>query len=249
MTKWLRADLHIHSALSPCADDEMTPNNIVNMATVLGLQVIAVTDHQAADNVPAIMQLAKRAGIICVPGIEVQTKEEVHLLVYFPECSILQAFAEQIQAHFAEDWPASSFFGRQLIMDAEDKVVGEHSALLLQSTRLSLDQVWQVATRWGGVCVPAHLDRPAFSLLSQLAFLPASLPVSTVEYSQSYCAEHGLPLDDTVPLCITSSDAHALSDMVTVGGILLHPELPTPHAICNILQRGDRDQVRVYYVG
>lgn len=246
MSEWQRADLHLHSALSPCADDEMTPNNLVNMAKVLGLAIIAVTDHQAADNVPAVMQVAARTGIICLPGIEVQTKEEVHLLAYFPELAELQSFSREVQAGFSDRRRASVYFGRQLIFDSADQVVGEHPSLLQQSTGLTVEQVWAAVERHGGCCVPAHLDRPAYSLLSQLGFLPKTLPIATVEYTQGYLARHPRWPTMEDPLVITSSDAHSLAQMVTAGTSLLHASLDDPRAICQALRVGDRTRVRSY---
>lgn len=244
MNDWLKIDLHIHSSLSPCAEDEMTPNNIVNMARLLGLSIIAVTDHQAADNVAAVMQVAARYGITCVPGIEVQTKEEVHLLAYFPDVLKLQHLAQVVQAHFADDRPASPYFGRQLIVDEADHIVGEHRALLHQSTMLTVEQVWELAEQFGGCCVPAHMDRPAFGLLSQLGFLPKTLPIATVEYSQAYFARQGDRFTDQEPLAIISSDAHALAQMVTPASSWLRGMFRTSGQVCQALKEGDHRNVR-----
>lgn len=246
MSEWQKADLHIHSALSSCADDEMTPHNIVNMAKLLGLKVIAITDHQAADNVPAVIQVAREQGIICLPGIEVQTKEEAHLLAYFPHVASLLCFAEKIQVEMGSKRAASAHFGRQLVLDRDDRVVGEHPALLHQSTMLTVEQVFYLTTELGGCLVPAHLDRPLFSIQSQLGFLPTTLPIATVEYSQAYFARCGVMCFSGRLLAITSSDAHSLSQMVTLGNSWLHASLFDAQSICEALRCGDRQKVQAY---
>jgi len=104
--------------------------------------------------------------------------------------------------------------------------------------------VWGLVEQLGGCCVPAHLDRSAYSLLSQLGFLPKTLPIATVEYSQAYFAKQGALFTDLEPLAIISSDAHSLAQMVTPGSSLLYKTLCTPQAICQALKEGDRRHVR-----
>lgn len=246
MTDWRKADLHIHSALSPCAEDEMTPNNIVNMAALLGLSVIAVTDHQAAENVAVVAQLAEARGMICLPGMEVQTKEEVHLLAYFPELGELLCFAEHVRRSLIASLRPSAFFGRQLILDCHDQISGEYPILLQQSAALSVEQVYGLVDELGGCCVPAHLDRQAFSLLSQLGFLPRNLPIATVEYTQSYYQRFRSGSHSEGRLAITSSDAHSLGQMITLGNSWLHARLDSPQEICQALRRGDERSVQSY---
>lgn len=246
MTDWRKADLHIHSALSPCADDEMTPNNIVNMAELLGLSVIAITDHQAALNVAVVTHLAEARGMICLPGIEVQTKEEVHLLAYFPELDKLECFAAKVRDSLLRTLPPSPLFGRQLVFDAGDRVIGEYPVLLQQSAALTVEQVCGLIEQLDGCCVPAHLDRPSFGLLSQLGFLPRALPIGTVEYTQSHYLRAKPSTANEPRLSITSSDAHSLGQMITLGNSWLHAALRTPKDVCRALRWGDRRMVHSY---
>ncbi|HOO13429.1 MAG TPA: PHP domain-containing protein, partial [Bacillota bacterium] len=121
----LTLDLHIHSALSPCGDNDMTPNNIVNMALLKGLDAIAVTDHNSAENVEAVMKLGFEKGIVVVPGMEVQSKEEVHLLCYFSDLDRALGFQQRVYDNLeGENNP--DYFGDQLIMDEMDRVVGHN---------------------------------------------------------------------------------------------------------------------------
>ena len=203
-------DLHIHSALSPCGDEDMTPNNIVNMSLLKGLDVIAVTDHNSCGNVRAVMEAA--AGrILVVPGMEVETAEEVHILCYFP--SIGQA--EQMEQTIRENRPIvknrPDIFGRQLYLDAQDRIVGQEEALLVASSGLRIEQVFSYARKYGGVPVPAHIDRTSYSVVSNLGFLPPELQAGAVEITAAN--REAMEKDYPGQYILTSSDAHYLGDI------------------------------------
>lgn len=223
MPRWLKVDLHIHSALSPCALPEMTPNNIVNMAAVLGLDAIAVTDHLAADNVPPVFHLAERKGILCIPGIELQSKEEVHLLCYFLSCDALLKFADYILSLLDHELRLPQQLGQQLIFGQRDELLGKKELFLHQSIPLSIEEIWRLAENYGACCLPAHLDRPAFGLLGQLGFVPPELPVRTVEATLVRARE--LQQSGDYSAVIAASDAHSLEQMVTPGHTHLHHSL------------------------
>lgn len=238
MDDWLPVDLHIHTALSPCADNQMTPNNIVNMAKLLGLKVIAVTDHQAADNVRSVRQLATRAGILCIPGMEVQTREEIHVLCYFADMDTLDSFAAKVDASLDQRFAANVRFGDQLVLGENDEVLHGKRVLLSQSADMSLEQVWALVERLDGCCIPAHIDRPAYSLLGQLGFMPADIRVDTVELSM-HGAINGwmLPhLGRVGSNIITSSDAHSLEQMVVPGHTRLAPEIASVEDILLVMK-------------
>lgn len=246
MSRWLRIDLHIHSALSACALPEMTPNNIVNMASVLGLDVIAVTDHHAAANVLPILDLAQQAGIICIPGIEVQSREDVHLLCYFQTYQPLRAFTDFVTSLLDPQIQLPKNLGKQLIFDETDTIIGEESRFLHQSIPLSTEELWRVAESFGACCLPAHIDRPAFGILSQLGFIPPSLPVKVVEVTMGQLARPSkhLPLDGMA--VITASDAHSLEQMVTPGHSQLHPSLNSVTRIWQWLRNPQIDLLRSF---
>ncbi|NLW16472.1 MAG: PHP domain-containing protein [Firmicutes bacterium] len=244
MRRWLKIDLHIHSALSPCALPEMTPNNIVNMAQVLGLDVIAVTDHHAAENVAPVYNLARRKGIICIPGIEVQSKEEVHLLCYFAALEPLLDFSNHILTLLNQQLTIEAGVGQQLIFDEEDRVIGERKPYLHQSIPLSIEEIWYLAEKYEACCLPAHLDRPAFGLLGQLGFIPPGLPVQTVEVTLSRAAE--LAQGGKYGAVITASDAHSLEQMVTPGHTYLHPSLNSVDSIWHWLKKPEQQLVKTF---
>jgi hypothetical protein len=208
-------DLHIHSALSPCADRDMTPNNIINMAYIKGLDAIAVTDHNSAENLPAVMKLGKERGIIVVPGMEVQSREEVHMLCYFPSLDQIMDF-QQVVYDNLEGKNNPEYFGHQYIMDINDRVVEESDRLLIGSTGLSVEQIAKEVAVRGGKVVPAHVDRKAYSIISNLGFIPRGLGIRTVEVSNKKNREQLLiefPFLEKYNI-IRSSDAHCLQNIM-----------------------------------
>ena len=203
-------DLHIHSALSPCGDEDMTPNNIVNMACLLGLDMIAVTDHNSAANVRAV-QKAAEGKIKVVPGIEVTTMEEVHTLCYFPDADSAEDMGNLLKKHIGNIKNRPDIFGRQLVVDEDDVVLGEEELLLISAVNLSIYDIQKETKLRGGIFVPAHIDRSSYSILSNLGFLPPDLPVDGIEITGGADKELKETYKDYGIL--TSSDAHYLGDI------------------------------------
>lgn len=203
-------DFHIHSALSPCADEDMTPNNIVNMARLKGLSMIAVTDHNSCGNLRAVMQVAADDPLV-LPGIEIETAEEVHILGYFPSIRQAEAMEKRIKEHLPFIPNRPEIFGRQLYMDADDTVTGEEEGLLVTATTLGVPDVFSMVQDLGGVAVPAHIDRSSYSILSNLGFLPPELAIRTVEIT----AKNRAQLEERYKslTILTNSDAHYLGDI------------------------------------
>ncbi|NLJ40154.1 MAG: PHP domain-containing protein [Clostridiales bacterium] len=199
-------DLHIHSALSPCAEDDMTPNNIVNMALLKRLDAISITDHNGCDNIEAVIKAADDR-IIVVPGIEVQTREEVHLLCYFNEVDKLLDFEDIIKDKLPNIKNDPKVIGNQLIIDEKDEIVGERQYMLISSIDMSLDQVLDEVQKREGAVVPAHIDRSSYSIISQLGFIPENLGIGMLEISQNN-NKHFMDLPNDRMLF--SSDAHYL---------------------------------------
>ncbi len=208
-------DFHIHSALSPCADEEMTPNNIVNMALLKHLDIIAVTDHNSCRNIPAIMEVGKNNGLAVIPGMEVQTKEEVHIICLFKRLEAAQKFEEIVYNSLPEIQNNEELFGTQLIMDERDNITGKVEKLLLSSTCLSVNDVFILVRGLGGICIPAHVDRNSYSIITNLGFIPPSLKVKTIEFSKKNSPENILKRYSFLKKYnyIVSSDAHFLWDI------------------------------------
>lgn len=204
------ADLHIHSCLSPCGDDDMTPCNIAGMAKIKGLDIIAVCDHNTARNLPAVQRVCEAYGLLLLPGMEITTKEEVHLLGYFPTVDIALEFGEMLRAHLPQKKNNPRFFGRQLVMNEDDEVIAEEDALLIGAADLTLKAAAEQVTAFGGVPVPAHINRGSNGLLINLGLMPDTPFYTTVE-----AARH-LPCDESALRgrhVLHSSDAHYLGDI------------------------------------
>lgn len=213
----LMVDLHIHSCLSPCAEMEMTPNNVVNMAWLKGLDAIAVADHNRALNLPACAQVAQARGLLLLPAIEVACREEVHMLCYFPTLAQAQAFDNWLYDKLPPLPNRPDFFGEQWVLDEEDQHMATEPRLLVQATQASLAQVAAQVQALEGVAVPAHINRGANSLLGVLGFFPPDVCFSAVEVDPR-AKPPSQPLGGYTIL--HSSDAHRLAEIAEPGHAL-----------------------------
>ena len=175
-------DLHIHSCLSPCGDDDMTPANIAGMAAVKGLDVIALTDHNSCRNCPAAMYHGERYGVTVIPGMELTTQEEVHVICLFPTLKDALAFDALVYKKLMPIPNREDIFGKQQIMDQEDRVIGTVENLLINATSISFDDVFPLAASYGGIAYPAHVDKASNSLLSNLGFVPPGSSFACAEF-------------------------------------------------------------------
>ena len=208
-------DLHIHSCLSPCGDDDMTPANIAGMAAVKGLDVIALTDHNSCKNCPAILKHGEEYGITVIPGMELTTAEEVHVVCLFPALGDAMAFDGYVYEHLLPIKNREDIFGKQQIMDADDQVTGNVERLLIGATDISFDQVFGLVESYRGIAYPAHIDKPTTSLLSNLGFVPPDssftcAEISTFDHLHQIQKEHPYFLQCKM---LSSSDAHYLEDI------------------------------------
>lgn len=197
-------DFHIHSCLSPCGDEDSTPNNIVNMALIKGLNVIALSDHNTGKNCPAAIAVGKKNGLVVLPAMELTTSEDIHVLCLFERYEDLQKLEAHIQRTRLRVKNRPEIFGRQLILDENDEVVGEEEDLLIVSSGVSVEEVASLVEGFGGIAVPAHIDKQANSVIAVLGAFDRSLGFSLVE-----CAADGVV---DLPR-ITDSDAHYLWDI------------------------------------
>ncbi len=216
MLKECPADLHIHTCLSPCADDEMNPINIINMAKLLGTRILGICDHNSAKNVRAVIEAAENYDILVIPGMEVQSVEEVHILCFFETLEEILKWQDYVYNHLPKINNNPRFFGSQLIVDKEGNVVGEEQQMLLTSTDLTVEQISNKVIELNGLCIPAHIDKRAFSLWGQLGFIPQGLAINAVEISRNISEKDfkkKFQFHNKYTI-ITSSDAHRLIEMV-----------------------------------
>ena len=209
------ADLHVHTVLSACAETEMMPEFILERAQELSLTLIAVTDHNSAENAPAMLRAAEGTGITVLPGMEVQTREEVHMLCLFDVLEQVARWQEEVYAHLPRLKNKPEVFGIQVMLDAEGEPVGTNDRLLATSTLFSVDEVVQTVQRLDGLCIPCHVDRPAYSLIANLGFIPPDLQIKGVEISHLVGpkeAQERFPQLKHYSL-VASGDAHRLKEM------------------------------------
>lgn len=164
-------DFHIHSCLSPCGDADMTPNNIVNFAKIMGYDAIALTDHNTALNCPAVSKLAEKNGITFIPGMELCTSEEVHIVCLFYTLEDALSFSAYVKSTMPPIKNKPSVFGEQLICDENDNIIGQEEILLVTASGISTEKVVKKVEEYNGICYPAHIDRSSFSLLSNLGII------------------------------------------------------------------------------
>lgn len=214
--KRFAADLHIHTALSPCALEEMTPAAIVAAAAREGLGMIAICDHNAAGNVEAAQAAAAaRGGVSVLAGIEITTAEEAHVLGLFSGAPAASAVAGAVRATLPPAGP-QGVFGGQFLMDASGAVVGSDDRHLAMASGFDLEDAAALIRRHGGLVVASHVDRPSYSVISQLGLFPTTVTFDAIEVSAAGVrmgrdAEFralGLPM-------LTASDSHFLSDIGT----------------------------------
>lgn len=208
-------DLHMHSCLSPCGGDQMTPPNMANMAYVKGLDIIAVTDHNSARNAGAVMAAAAELPVTVIPGIELCTAEEIHVVCLFPTLEAAQAAGLEAESCLPDIPTDEKIFGVQQIMDSEENPLGRVEKLLINATSISVDDAAAFAERYGGFCFPAHIDKQANSILAVFGYLPEGLGYTTVEVArpESFLTT---PLGRQIAgkyRIITDSDAHQLEDI------------------------------------
>lgn len=211
-----RVDLHLHTVLSPCAEVEMIPPFIVQQALALHLDLIAVTDHNATHNVEAVQAAAAGSSLTVWPGMEVQTREEVHVLCLFDDNRRAAAWQALVDAALPPLLNDPDHFGGQFVVDATGDFIREHVQLLLTSTQFSLEEVVTHVRTLGGVAIPCHVDRPTFSVLSQLGFIPPDLDVPAIEISARLTPAQAIARWPQLArwTLVQNGDAHRLNEMI-----------------------------------
>jgi len=215
MLKPYVADLHIHTVLSACAEVEMIPPLLMERALEVGLSLIAITDHNSAENVAAVMEAAEETNLTVLPGMEVETKEEVHLLCLFDTLEQALTMQGRVYNHLPPLKNREDVFGPQFVVDATGEFIAYNDRLLLTATSLSLEDVVERVNELGGICIPAHVERPSYSLLANLGFIPPGLNFPALEITlRAKPAELLKQFPDLVGYTlIAGGDAHRLSEI------------------------------------
>jgi PHP family Zn ribbon phosphoesterase len=232
------ADLHVHTALSPCADDSATPPNIVASAIGNGMQMIAVTDHNSAENVEAVVKCGKIHGLKVIPGMEISSREEVHLVCLLRSVESALELQRIVYAALPDKQNQPDYFGRQLVMDSEGNTKEECMRLLIGAADLPLDAIIREVHGLGGLIIAAHVDRPSFSVIANLGMVPPDAAFDALEISSALKRDEAVakfPGIGRFPI-VTASDAHFPRD---IG------ESPTLF----LLEKMDLDEIRMAFQG
>lgn len=205
-----RADLHIHTVLSPCGDLEMSPVKIIEKAREKGLDIIGITDHNSTRHCKLICKLAEPHGIFVLKGAEVTTREEVHCLTFFENDDQLSEFQAYLEKHLPPIQNNTDKFGYQVVVDEEEQILEEIEVLLISALDQSIGQVEEKVHSLGGIFIPAHIDRPSYSIISQLGFIPADLKIDGIEISSKCRIESITPFISKLKnkTIVRNSDAH-----------------------------------------
>lgn len=228
----LNFDFHIHSALSPCGDNDMTPNNIVNLASLLGFDMVAICDHNSIGNIKAAQAASKGASVTVIAGMELETSEEVHFVCLFENLNAAREFDKWLTPYKSPIKNRPEIFGEQLYLNEKDKITGYEERMLVTACSVSIYDVKKKIDALPAVIIPAHVDRNSYSIISNLGFIPEDLGFTTVEISKNITKEEILkkyPYLEKYNI-ITGSDAHYLDDFLDRENIIDLPE-PTAAAL------------------
>lgn len=214
-------DLHIHSCLSPCGDNESTPNNIAGMGEINGLNIMALTDHNTVLNCPHFFKAAENHGVLPISGMELTTAEDIHMVCLFENLDDALAFGEEIESRRILIENKTNIFGNQFVCDCFDNILSEHKYLYSNATTVSFDEVPQIVKKYRGICYPAHIDRSSNSVTAILGGLPPQHGFKFCELHNGTTAEkfHNIGCD-----FIISSDAHYIWDINECENFILLPD-------------------------
>jgi PHP family Zn ribbon phosphoesterase len=245
MLKPFQADLHVHTVLSGCAEVEMLPPLIIRQAVRLGLNLIAITDHNTCNNAEALVEASAGTGVHVLPGMELQSREEVHLLCLFDTIEQSRRWQEEVFKKLPPFVNREETFGAQFVVDASGEWVRTEERLLSVSADISLEEAVSGVQSLGGMVIPAHVDRPSYSLLSNLGMIPDSLQVGAFEVTSRFVPAVGLKVWPQLEnrCLVVNGDAHRLDEMQGRTSLTMEaPEIGEIELAC----RGERGrQVRV----
>lgn len=218
----IKADLHMHTVLSPCGDLDMSPANIIRIAGEKGLGIIGITDHNSTRQSTIIRDLGKKNGIFVLTGAEITTQEEVHCLAFFPNDVLLNEFQNYLDNHLPPIANNPEKFGYQVVVNPLDEIIFQEEKLLISALDQNIGEVEQKVRELQGIFIPAHIDKSRFSILSQLGFIPRDLHYDALEISPHMTIDtflQGHPELRTSSF-IWSSDAHYPQDIGKVFTLL-----------------------------
>jgi 3',5'-nucleoside bisphosphate phosphatase len=237
--KTYKAELHLHTVLSPCATVEMIPPLIIQKALERQINLLAITDHNSTYNIESVMYAAKGTGIIVLSGMELQTREEIHSLCLFDSLEQVMKLQKVVAKSLPDILNKAEFFGEQFVVDASGDFIRREERMLLASSSLSLKEAWEMVNELGGLLIPSHVERIVFGLLPVLGFVPQDIQLEVLEISKNISVERArqqYPQLQNYPL-IQNGDAHQLDDILGLTTFLI--ESPSIKEIRLALQNHD----------
>ncbi|MFN8381953.1 MAG: PHP domain-containing protein [Anaerolineales bacterium] len=214
--KAFRADLHVHTVLSPCAEVEMIPPLIVQEALEHNIDIIAITDHNASANVVAVQKAASGSSLKVLAGMEVQSREDVHLLCLFENVETLLHWQSAVDKALPDTLNNAEYFGEQFIVDESGEFIRAEPRMLLTSTHFSIEEIFERVNTLGGLVIPAHIDRSSYGLFPTLGLLSDQWPIIALEISRHLTPEKAAityPSIKGIPL-IQNGDVHQLDQFL-----------------------------------
>jgi PHP family Zn ribbon phosphoesterase len=212
MLRTFRADLHVHTCLSPCAELEMSPRAIVRQARERDIDILGICDHNSAENVPALRDAGQPLRVSVLAGMEITSQEEVHILGLFDEIESALELQAVVYAHLeGENDPEA--FGLQVVVNRDGEVLRFNPRLLIGASSLPLDRVVSLVHEFDGVAIASHVDREGFSLIGQLGFVPDNLPIDALEFSPAISRQTALERFGSRRPLVSASDAHRLDEV------------------------------------
>ncbi len=215
MLKDFRADLHMHTCLSPCAEIDMTPREIVRVSIERGLDIIAVTDHNSAENAEAAQRAARGTGLGVLAGMEVTSSEEVHVLALFESPDSARMMQEVVYENIPSGENDERLYGHQIVVNEDNEVLGFNKRLLISATKLNVGRIVEIVFSFGGISIASHVDRESFSILSQLGFIPEGLKFDALELSPNMSRDRAETVFASIRAFtwVSFSDAHYVKDI------------------------------------
>jgi PHP family Zn ribbon phosphoesterase len=213
--QWFRADMHIHTVLSPCGGLDMSPVNIIKQAVIHKLDIIAITDHNSTRHCKLSRDIGEKNGITIIAGAEINTKEEIHCLAFFENIEKADLFQQYIDLNLTEIPNKAAIFGHQYIVDEQENILEEETRLLIVALKTGINEIAEQVHQLDGIFIPAHINRKNNGIYNQLGFLPVSLQADALEVAMNHDYERFLNEHPETGkyMLVTNSDAHCLEQI------------------------------------
>ena len=233
-------DLHMHSCLSPCGADDMTPNNLVHMAELAGLEVIALSDHNTTRNVPAAVAVGKECGVLVVPAMELTTKEDIHVLCLLPTVEAAEELRQYVYPRLPQRKNRPKAFGHQYVMNEKDEILEEEPQLLSFGSSIGIYEAKGLLEEFGGLAIPAHIDRASYSLIGVMGLVGPEMGYTVYETTPGCDRQALMAQYQFSGGFLSNSDAHDLIAIADAKRQLEIPERSAPGVIAGVRALGEQ---------